>query len=194
MIPKVLHRTVPADTTLEVEAFWATACGLHPDWVHHTWRDPLDPDDWPLTAGAWDRCGNGAQRAGLIRLEAVIHHGGIYCDSDLELFRPLTPLLPVPFWATWEDNDTVPDFVFGAEADHPLLHQLLGMALGAIGKGAWESGPGVFTKLLPNRDDVLLLPPQAFAPYHYTERQRRNENHRHRYTFGAHHWHASWLS
>lgn len=193
MIPKILHRTVPADTSLEVEAFWATSCGLHPEWTYHTWRDPLDPVDWPLTANHWDRCSAGAQLAGLIRLEALIHFGGIYLDGDMELFKPLTPLLPVPFFATWEDNDTVPDFVLGAEKDHPVLHKLLGAALDCLEAGPWASGPGVFTKLLP-KADVLLLPPQAFAEVHYTQKDQLKDHRRSRYSFGQHQWHGSWLA
>jgi hypothetical protein len=48
--------------------------------------------------------------------------------------------------------------------------------------------------VLPNRDDVALLPPGSFYPYHYTERHRRHEDHAAApWTFGAHHWAASWL-
>lgn len=192
MIPKILHRTVPEHTTAQVEAWWAKAVELHPDWTHLTWRDPLSPADWPLTSEHWDRCPTGAQKAGLIRLEAILTHGGVYIDSDLELWRPLDPLLPVPFWAQWEDNDTIPDFVFGAERDHPILHELLAAAIDELKHGPWASGPGVFTKLLPGR--VLLLPPQCFAPVHYTQRDKLADHRPTRYGFGMHHWHGSWLA
>jgi mannosyltransferase OCH1-like enzyme len=193
MIPPILHRTVPTETTVEVEAFWAKAEKLHQGWVRHTWRDPLDPADWPLTADHWDRCTKPAQRAGLIRLEALIHFGGIYIDSDLELYRPLDPLRSVPFFATWEDNETIPDFVFGAEKDHPLLYELLGAAFAELVNGPWASGPGVFTRLLAD-EDVLLLPPQSFAEVHYTERDKLRGHKASRYAFGQHHWHGSWLA
>lgn len=194
MIPSRIIRTVPEHTTEEIEAFWDLAVKLHPGWDMVTLRDPLDPDDFPLTEPHWSRCSKPAQYAGLVRLEAIYHHGGIYIDSDLELYRNLAPLLPLSCFASWEDRQTVPDFVFGAEQGHPAIAVLLDAALDCIEQGPWESGPGVFTRTLPGRCDTLLLPPGSFAPYHYTERHRRNEDHSvNPWTFGAHHWAGSWL-
>lgn len=195
MIPARLIRTVPEDTSDEVEQFWMMACHLHPGWDHVTFREPLDAVDWPLTGDLWGQCRTGAQKAGLIRLEAVCRFGGFYLDSDLEIYRRLDPLRHLPFVAGWEDRRTVPDFFFGAEADHPVFGRLLDDARISLSQGAWQSGPGVFTRNLPGRDDVLLLPPGSFAPYHYTERHRRRENHHdaNPWGFGAHHWAASWV-
>lgn len=178
---------------MEVEAFWAKAVALHPAWTCRTWRDPLNPDDWPLTAQHWERCTAGAQLAGLIRLEAVIHWGGIYIDSDLELYRPLTPLRALPFFATWEDETGLPDFVFGAEKNHPLLHEILHAAVHRLDKGPRESGPGAFEAVLRGRDDVLLLPPQCFAAVHYTQRELLADHKPAPWEFGSHKWAASWL-
>ena len=82
-------RTVPSKTEAKVEAFWRTFQQHHDPavWEFVTWRDPLDPAEWPLTAKAWDKCANGAQYAGLIRLEALYKHGGFYIDSDVECLR-----------------------------------------------------------------------------------------------------------
>lgn len=195
-IPRVLHRTVPEKTSDEVETFWRRAVELHPSWVAHTWRDPLDPADWPETGDLWERCSSGAQRAGLIRLEALWRYGGIYIDSDVELYRPLDPLLDVGGFAAWEDAKVVPDAVLGARPGHPALAVMLEAARRAIlaGAGAWKSGPGVTTSVLPGRPDWLLLPPASFYPYHYTEKHRRHEDHAtaNPFAFGAHHWHHSW--
>lgn len=197
-IPRILHRTVPTETSEEVERFWERACELHPGWEHRTWRDPLDPAEWPLTATTWAACASGAQRAGLIRLEALVRDGGIYLDSDVELYRPLDSLLGVSAFAGWEDRKTIPDAVIGACPHHPVFERMLEQAVRAVelGFGAWESGPGITTAMLPNRSDVLLLPPGSFFPYHWGERSRRNDDHRNEqpWAFGAHHWAASWLT
>jgi len=194
VIPRRFIRTVPATTSEEVEGFWARFAELHPGWDLITFRDPIDPADFPLTAPHWDRCRSGAQRAGLVRLEALHHLGGIYVDADVEPFRSFAPLLGVEAFAAWEDDKVVPDAVFGARAGHPVLREAIDLAVERLDRGAWESGPGVTADLLPGRDDVLLLPPGAFYPYPYRERQRRHEDHaRHQpWAFAAHHWAGSW--
>lgn len=197
-MPRILHRTVPAETTPQVEAWWRHAVELHPGWEAMTHRDPLDPAEWPETGDLWDRCGSGAQRAGLIRLEALWRWGGIYLDSDVELYRPLDSLLSLDGFAGYEDAKVVPDAVLGARPGHPAVAVMLERARAAMLRGAraWESGPGVTTAVLPGRPDWLLLPPGGFFPYHYREKEeRRHEDHAtaQPWSFGAHHWAASWV-
>lgn len=195
MIPTILFRTVPADTTDEVEGFWKKAQRLHPSWTFITYRDPLDPDEFPLTSARWGDCSTGAQLAGLIRLEVLWGHGGVYIDSDVELYRPLDSLTNLSGFAGWEDTNTIPDAVLGFEARHPAVKLCIEDAMASISRGAWESGPGVTTRNLQDRPDVLLFPPGSFYPYHYSERDRRHEDHQgaQPWAFCAHHWHASWL-
>lgn len=197
-IPRILHRTVPADTTAEVEGWWEVFAELHPEWELRTWRDPLDPKDFPTTAPLWDRCATGAQLAGLVRLEVLHRHGGVYVDSDVEPYRALDVLLHLPGFAAWEDARVIPDAVLGFEKGHPAVVEMLERACAAVtdGAGAWESGPGVTTSVLRGRHDVLLLPPGSFFPYHYSDkRRRRHEDHMaaQPWAFAAHHWAASWV-
>lgn len=202
MIPPRLIRTIPAEVTAEVETFWDQACELHPDWDHVTFREPIDPDWFPHTGHLWPLCQNGAQKAGLIRLEALLLGGGIYIDSDVNLCRPLDPLSALRGFAAWEDPGVVPDAVLGAEPDHPAIRASLNLATDRLrsgsddwrtGRGAWATGPGVTTTVLPGRDDFLLLPPAAFYPVHYTARPDLAGHQPEPWTFGVHHWAASWL-
>lgn len=197
-IPRILHRTIPAAPSKEAEAWWHHFGLLHPGWELRTHQDPLDPTEWPETAHLWERCRSGAQMAGLIRLEAIWRHGGVYVDSDIEPYRSLEPLLALAAFAGWEDAKVVPDAMFGAEPGHPAVRVMLDLAKTAIesGAGAWESGPGVFTATLPGRTDVLLLPPGSLYPYHYSDKaaQRRVDHHTQQpWAFAAHHWNASWV-
>lgn len=195
-IPRILHRTVPVETSAEVEGWWAAFEKLHPGWTLLTHRDPLDPAEWPLTARAWGQCTSGAQLAGLIRLEALYRWGGIYVDSDVQPYRSLEPLLSLRAFAAWEDDKVVPDAVVGAEPEHPAIKACLDLALRRIRKGAWASGPGVTTQVLPRRSDVLLLPPGSFYPVHYRdpERDRKMPSWQSEpWTFALHHYHGSWL-
>lgn len=198
MIPKILVRTVPEKTTDQVEAWWQEAMALHPDWEHVTYRDPIDRDLFPITSPFWDLCSHGAQKAGLIRLEAIHKHGGVYIDSDVELWGSLNPLIGLSGFAAWEDHRTVPDAVFGAEAGHPAIADCLRAAttLVGLGRGPWDSGPGVFTDILPWRQDFLVLSPDFFYPYHYTQKKNKAVIAKARdgapWKIGAHHWHHSW--
>lgn len=195
MIPQRLIRTVPAETTEEAEAFWSRFAELHPGWDLVTFRDPIDPGAFPLTAAHWDRCASGSQRAGLIRLEALHRLGGVYVDSDVEPYRPFDALLGVEAFAGWEDPHVVPDAVLGARAGHPVIRAAIDLALERLPLGAWESGPGVTTELLPGRADVLLLPPGSFYPYPYNRKELRGHDHAREqpWAFVAHHWSMSWV-
>lgn len=195
MIPRLIFRTVPAETSSEIEQFWADTVTLHAGWKAITYRDPIDPAAFPISSPHWDRCTCGAQRAGLIRLEGLLNHGGIYLDSDVEVYRPLDSLLGVPAFAAWEDAKVVPDAVLGAKPAHPAIGECLERAIEVLADGPWASGPGVTTAVLPGRADVLLLPPGAWYPYHYTQRDQRHDDHRtaNPWAFGAHHWEGSWL-
>lgn len=192
-IPRILHRTVPAETTDEVEGWWSGWKALLPGWSLRTYREPIDPADWPLTSGAWGKCQNGAQKAGLIRLEALVRDGGVYVDSDVRPLRSLEPLLGLEGFAAWEDETTVPDAVLGCVRGHPAFAQALDLAMASVlrGEDAWLSGPGVVTRVLPGRADVLLLPPGAFYPHHYLAKGEAGKNDG-PWVFGEHMWHHSW--
>ena len=181
-----------------MEEWWTEAQVLHAGWVCRTYREPIDPADWPLTGDLFDRCQNGAQKAGLIRLEALYRDGGIYLDSDVKVFRSLDPLRMCDGFAGWEDETTVPDAVLGFRAGHPAVEAMLAKARACIegGGDAWHSGPGVTTETLPNRPDVLVLPPGALYPFHYLEKHRGGEVNAKPppWAFVAHQWHGSWLS
>lgn len=205
MIPRRLIRSVPETTTYEVEAFWSDACDTHSDWVHDTYRDPIDPEAFPLTSPHWERCTSGAQLAGLVRLEALWWGGGIWLDSDVEVYRPLDPLLHCDAFACWEDRFVVPDAVIGATPRHPAIEACINLAIERLlssstdwrtGPGAWGTGPGVTTTIFPGRDDVLLLPPGSFYPVHYSDKHRigsRDHRTENPWAFGIHRWHASWV-
>jgi hypothetical protein len=199
MIPHNLIRTVPTTTTQEIEQWWTWAVEIHQGWNHMTFRDPIDRDLFPMTSHLWDRCQNGAQRAGLIRLEAVYTHGGVYIDSDVQVYKSFTPLTGLQAFAAWEDARVVPDAIFGAEQGHPAIGECLEVATWLVEKGfnAWDSGPGVFTDVLPGRLDVLLLPPASIYPYHYSEKNVRGKKGadwgNNPWCYAAHHWYGSWV-
>lgn len=194
-IPRTLWRTVPAETTAQVEEWWRELASMHPGWDCRTVREPVDPREFPLTGHLFDRCANGAQKAGLIRLELLLTHGGVYVDSDVQGVRPLDVLTHLPAFAAWEDDRCVPDAILGAVAGHPAIRLCLERAATLVEGGsgdAWETGPGVTTAILPWRDDVLLLPPGSLYPVHYKEKQHLGSRNDLPWVFAEHKWHHSW--
>lgn len=197
-IPRIFHRVVPEVTADDAERWWTDLQALHPNWRFMTHRDPLDPSAWPLTARAWRYCRNGASLADLVRLEALYSWGGIYLDSDVRPFRSFESLQPLKAFAAWEDERVVPNAVMGATREHPAIKACLSLAVHEVRKGTWPAGPGVTTKILPGRDDVLLLPPGSFYQVHYRDPLRDEKMATLTaadapWAFALHHYWGSWL-
>lgn len=204
MIPLRIHRTVPEQTTVEVEGWWSTWLDLHPEFEHQTWRDPLDPADFPISSTAWELCTSGAQLAGLVRLEVLLHHGGVYVDSDVEPLRSIDPLLDVgPVWCCTEDGRHLTDAVIAAEKGHDAvrfaLMRALGLMTGAYRRddpmpNAQATGPLNLTAAWRDRHDVTVLSARHFYPIGYTEKSQLEtfDVDEHPDSFGVHHWAFSW--
>lgn len=197
-IPRRFIRSVPEQSSADVEGWWAGFESIHPGWEMVTYRDPIDRTAFPMTSHAWSVCRHPAQMAGLLRLEALYQNGGVWVDSDVECYRSFEPLRSARCFVAWEDQHTVPDAIIGAEPGHAAIKLCLEEALVSVlaGEDPWKSGPGVLTRVLPGRDDVLLLPPGSLYPYHYTRKDvERNLDHKSSqpWAFAAHHWQASWV-
>ena len=195
-ISKRLIRTVPEAVDDEQEHLWEIACALHPDWEHITHRDPVDRDLFPMTSKHWDTCESGAQLADLIRAEDLYWRSGIYLDSDVEVLKPLDPLLNTKGFAGWEDENHICNAVMGFEAGHPALREYLELAIQRHGEGTWLAGVGAFTEVMRGRDDVLLLAPGSLYPVHYRQSMPptglvRLHN---PWAYTIHHWNHSWAS
>lgn len=192
-IPRIIFRTVPAEINAQVEDWWHQFRKLHRGWKFITYREPLIPSEWLLTSEAWHKCKNGAQKAGLIRLEALVRHGGVYVDSDVIPHKSFEPLMNTAAFAAWEDEDVIPDAVMACEPGHDTFKRMLDAAIKQVmsGADAWASGPGVSTSHLANDPDVLVLPPGAFYPHHYLEKNQAGKKVG-PWTFCEHMWQHSW--
>lgn len=196
MIPRILHRVVPEHTSDEAEAFWSAWCAMHPAWGHITWRDPLDPSEWEL-GHRFAECTAGAQLAGLVRLEAIWRHGGVYVDSDFQPLRPLDDLLRNPCFIGTEDGHFLTDALFGAERSHPGIRSCIDrVATMPMSIGPAGTGPELVTAILTGRPDVTVLAQRMLYPYSFHERWRREGLEPFARTFpdsyAVHHWAFSW--
>lgn len=195
MIPHRLIRVVPENTTDEVEKWWAQACALHPDWEHVTLRDPIDPELFPRTYDLWPTCKSGAQLADLVRIEELCRRGGVYIDSDVEVYRSFDPLLVNEGFAAYDCPDFIPNAILGFRPWHPALIDVLAMARERHHIGTWDSGVYVTTEVFRDRADMLLLPPGALYPVFWRHKDLvdwssvEKEN---PWAFAVHHAHHSW--
>lgn len=197
-IPRRLIRTVPKETTEEIEDWWETATALHWNWDHITLRDPIDPSEFPLTSPFWDACRSGAQLADLVRAEELFSRGGVYIDADVQVLKPFDPLCALDGVASWEDCDHICNAVMGFRRRHPALGLYLELALHRLDQGTWESGVGTITEVFKDRTDLLLLPPGSFFPLHWRQKallktvaveEIRKDN---PWSFTIHRWAHSW--
>ncbi|HEY7821342.1 MAG TPA: glycosyltransferase [Acidimicrobiia bacterium] len=190
MIPRIFHRVVPEVVPARFEAFWERFQELHPGWEFTTWRDPLDATDWEL-GFLHERCTAGAQLAGLVRLEVIWRHGGVYVDMDTEPLRSFEPLLDNECFFGTEDGTILTDAIFGAVAGHRGIRACIDRFL----NGFWHpnpsnTGPRHTTDVLSGRPDVTVLPKDAFYPYLWTEPHRAGEEFPNSYAL--HRWNHSW--
>lgn len=196
MIPRRLIRTVPEHTSDEVEKFWADACALHPGWDFVTLRDPVNRDPFPATRHLFDRCESGAQLADLIRIEYLYRYGGVYLDSDVEVYRSFEPLTGLSAFAGYDCVDYIPNAIIGATQWHGAMLRAMLRAQENFSKGTWMTGVGATTSVFrdPNAD-VVLFPPGSFYPIFWKDKARTDWSmvqKKNPWAFCAHHAHHSW--
>jgi hypothetical protein len=196
VIPHRLVRTVPETVDPEQERLWRVACQLHPEWEHVTWRDPINPDAFPITSPYWQDCETGAQLADLVRIEDLLHNGGFYIDSDVEMLKPFDSLCSLRGVAAWEDYLYVPNAVLGFTPGHEALREVLDLAIAKRFSGTWIAGVGVTTQVF-RRSDMTLLPPGSFYPVHWKDAHKGLVNwseaaQMNPWAFCLHRYKASW--
>src|ERR1700733_6504063 len=85
-IPKILHFVVPVEPSPAQMEVIDRARLAHSQWSVRVWSDRTEFPDSILSTFL-EKCKSGAQRADLIRLQAVFREGGVYLDSDMRVLR-----------------------------------------------------------------------------------------------------------
>lgn len=136
MIPRIIHYTwfstepMP-DLVVKCLASWHR---FMPDWQYELWnydRISSIQNDWLkecLEAKKW------AFAADFVRMYAVTHFGGIYLDTDVEVYQSLEPLLSHSSfigreWYVHTNGNVTSHYLsshcFGAEPHHPYIERCL---------------------------------------------------------------------
>jgi mannosyltransferase OCH1-like enzyme len=176
-----------------------------PDYQLKEWNETNSPLDNSYAKAAyrqkaWSRLSN------YVRLHALYQEGGIYLDTDVEVVRPLTPLLQhkcfLGFQQEAEGDDWVNTAVMGAEPGHPFLQRSMKLTLKKFAdEGEFYRSPAINTAVLKEMglraygfqeiDNVTLYPAEYFYPYPWSGKfspDCMTEN-----TYCVHHWAGSWL-
>jgi FkbM family methyltransferase len=192
MIEKIIHFVVPEHISAAQQRLINIAKDLHPGWEVKVWQDPLDPDGFTL--GEYhEKANSGAQLADLIRLDVVYQHGGVYLDADMELVRPIDGIRKLNgFVCSTENGQFLTNAFFAAPKQNAALGQIINEL--RRNEPDWTepanrtTGPGLFSKVLGNREDVTILPRESFYPYLWNQNPRKP----HPNAIGSHHWARSW--
>ncbi len=130
----------------------------------------------------------------IARLAALHAYGGVYLDCDVELLKPLDPLLGHDFFIGREDGSTINGAVIGAVRTSPIVARLL-QRFPLNGDGAERAttyGPVSLTAALSSEPQLTptILPPEYFYPWHWAQPREAaviTEN-----TYAIHHWSGGW--
>ena len=141
-----------------------------------------------------------------IRLYALYHYGGIYLDSDIEVYKSFDPLLDSKAFTGFENDSHIAAWIFGSEKGNPLFKELLGYYDGKsfyYPDGTPNMTPNVMpvTKTLIKHglvlngkeqklDNITVYPRDFFCPYNpfIQEQNRFTEN-----TYCKHWFDGKWV-
>lgn len=140
----------------------------------------------------------------VVRLFAMVHYGGIYMDTDVEVLKPLDDLLQYQAVSGFESEKYVPTGLMASEKDFPLFEELLhdyNDAHFILPDGTFDTTTNVTritqrclqSGFVPNNqmqtiEGFTLFPNDYFCPKDYATRViRLTEN-----TYTIHHFDGSW--
>lgn len=118
----------------KIQACLASHRRMLPDYTFHEWsEDNVDLNEYPFLRMAWEQR-QFAHLSDMVRLLVLYRHGGIYFDTDIEVVRPLDPLLEADFLAGYMWPCMLGTAVIGAAQGHPVLEKLLAPYMAADGE------------------------------------------------------------
>jgi len=169
------------------------------------WNEHNVPMDHPylqeaMKQGAYSRAAN------FIRLHALYEEGGVYLDTDVEVIRPLDPLLKEECFIAFQSEELIDHWlnsaVMGSQPKHPTMKRCLDHLIDTCMKsGTLFPQPLLITQFFQSLglkeyrqqviEGVTIFPLEYFYPYSWKEAYDPKcikDN-----TYCIHHWEKSWV-
>ena len=207
MLPKIIHycwfgRGQMPEMALKCITSWKKYC---PDYTLKEWNeDNFYLDMYPYVREAYE-ARKFAFVTDVVRLYALLHEGGIYMDTDVEVIRPIDSLLQYAAVSGFETEKDIPTGLMAAEQGHPLFRELLEEYEGihfVLSDGTYDMTPNVarITRtclkygFVPNNQmqtvhGFTLLPKDYLCPKSYSDRKIQLTSN----SLCIHHFAGSWL-
>jgi mannosyltransferase OCH1-like enzyme len=178
-------------------AAWSTDCArLHPKWELRLWRECGDGQieangvkfvsQYPKQLA---RACHLSQRSNILRYELVSRFGGVYLDTDVELIRPIDPLLVgveafASLMTAARNNKTqvcLTCSVFGAVPEHPWTGDLAAQIADVDTSVNGSLGSLYFAKVSEGHPEIT-----RFAPGVLSAPNKNSAG------YAIHHWSSRW--
>lgn len=128
-----------------------------------------------------------AGASNVVRLKAVLDHGGMYLDTDIEPLKPIDNILVYSAIAARQDGDRLCNAFFGAEAGHPWIRWQWDRVDQQKGIPAYW---GVDLMSAAPRAGVTIVPSEVCYPYLWDAPAEKRVPHEASQV--VHHWEGSW--
>jgi mannosyltransferase OCH1-like enzyme len=209
MIEKTIHYIWVGNKEIpeKHQAFMRNWQELHPDWEIIRWNEKnfdFEGNSWVKSAIEQE---NWSLAADVIRSHVLLNYGGVYLDTDIELFKSFNELVAEnDFFIGYESDFFFFFFFLGVKKGHRLIQEVHERYLtpceninastnmstvlnfSAAIKRLYNTKLDGKTKKI--QDNVLLLSTEYFYPKNYiTHRIKITEN-----TMAIHHLYSNWHS
>lgn len=191
-IPKIIHRIWlgPNPMPQEQVEFGKKFMELHPGWTHYLWTEKSAIN--MVNQKYYNDSITYSQKSNIIRYEALLKHGGVYFDTDVEPIKNIEPLLNVSAFCAWELTCRVGSAILGCIPEHPWMQNCINLVpyLWKPDNSDCNIGPPLVTTAVGTRTDVTVYSSELFYPFSWTQKELSTNYFPLAYT--KHHWNLSW--
>jgi mannosyltransferase OCH1-like enzyme len=219
MIPKKFHYCWFGGSELpdQYKAYIQEWQDLHPDFEIIRWDESNSPMDLAYMQSA-QKHNLTSRMANLIRIYAMVQHGGIYLDTDMKLLKPLYDLLGhscfLGFESGSEDSSDfhVNNAIIGSQPNHPFMKRCYDKLLELFEEDEQKTlyllSPVHTTTILKEefglqkygnqllKDKIQLYASEYFypIPWNLSKRTHSYQKYTSDCTYAVHMWGRTWFS